>query len=250
MTLPNGQTINIRKCDGRRRASASQRPLRHEPRRANMAHNLLRHAARHSSLPPAPPASSTRCRRSKRRASARSRGCRCRSASCSKACCATATARRSPRSTCASSPTGRRPARAPTRFRSSSRASCCRTSPACRCSPTSPRCATSPRDMGKNPKMIEPLVPVDLVVDHSVMIDYYGTPGRARPQHEARVPAQRRALPVHEVGHAGVRHVQGRAAGHRHRAPGQPRVPRARRAQRRTASTTPTRSSAPTATRR
>jgi aconitate hydratase len=30
--------------------------------------------------------------------------------------------------------------------------------------------------MGKNPKRIEPLVPVDLVVDHSVMIDHYGTP--------------------------------------------------------------------------
>jgi len=29
---------------------------------------------------------------------------------------------------------------------------------------------------GKNPKSIEPLVPVDLVVDHSVMIDHYGTP--------------------------------------------------------------------------
>ncbi|MFN0161385.1 MAG: aconitate hydratase AcnA [Burkholderiales bacterium] len=31
-------------------------------------------------------------------------------------------------------------------------------------------------DMGKNPKAIEPLVPVDLVVDHSVMIDHYGKP--------------------------------------------------------------------------
>jgi aconitate hydratase len=29
--------------------------------------------------------------------------------------------------------------------------------------------------MGKNPKAIEPLVPVDLVVDHSVMIDHYGS---------------------------------------------------------------------------
>ncbi|MBL8363537.1 MAG: aconitate hydratase AcnA [Rubrivivax sp.] len=28
--------------------------------------------------------------------------------------------------------------------------------------------------MGRNPKAIEPLVPVDLVVDHSVMIDHYG----------------------------------------------------------------------------
>ncbi len=127
--------------------------------------------------------------------------------------------------------TGSRRRRAPTRSRSSSRASCCRTSPACRCSPTSPRCAASPQSMGKDPKMIEPLVPVDLVVDHSVQVDHYGTQGRARPQHEARVQAQRRALPVHEVGHAGVRHLQGRAARHRHRAPGEPRVPGARRAQ-------------------
>jgi len=29
--------------------------------------------------------------------------------------------------------------------------------------------------MGKNPKVIEPLVPVDLVVDHSIQTDYYGT---------------------------------------------------------------------------
>ena len=29
--------------------------------------------------------------------------------------------------------------------------------------------------LGKNPKIIEPLVPVDLVVDHSVQVDYYGT---------------------------------------------------------------------------
>ena len=28
--------------------------------------------------------------------------------------------------------------------------------------------------LGKNPKKIEPLVPVDLVVDHSIMIDHYG----------------------------------------------------------------------------
>jgi aconitate hydratase len=30
------------------------------------------------------------------------------------------------------------------------------------------------KDLGKNPKTIEPLVPVDLVVDHSVMIDHFG----------------------------------------------------------------------------
>jgi aconitate hydratase len=30
--------------------------------------------------------------------------------------------------------------------------------------------------MGRDPKMIEPLVPVDLVVDHSVQVDFFGTP--------------------------------------------------------------------------
>ena len=30
--------------------------------------------------------------------------------------------------------------------------------------------------LDRNPKVIEPLVPVDLVVDHSVMVDYYGSP--------------------------------------------------------------------------
>ena len=29
--------------------------------------------------------------------------------------------------------------------------------------------------LGKNPKMIEPLVPVDLVVDHSVQVDFFGS---------------------------------------------------------------------------
>ncbi|MCA1933261.1 MAG: aconitate hydratase, partial [Calditerrivibrio sp.] len=30
-------------------------------------------------------------------------------------------------------------------------------------------------DLGKNPHMINPLIPVDLIVDHSVQVDYYGT---------------------------------------------------------------------------
>jgi aconitate hydratase len=30
--------------------------------------------------------------------------------------------------------------------------------------------------LGHSPRRIEPLVPVDLVVDHSIMVDYYGTP--------------------------------------------------------------------------
>jgi len=34
--------------------------------------------------------------------------------------------------------------------------------------------------LGKNPKLIEPLVPVDLVVDHSVQVDYFGSPEAMR----------------------------------------------------------------------
>ncbi|MDE2310538.1 MAG: aconitate hydratase [Betaproteobacteria bacterium] len=34
--------------------------------------------------------------------------------------------------------------------------------------------------LGKNPKIIEPLVPVDLVVDHSVQVDYYNRPDALR----------------------------------------------------------------------
>lgn len=35
-------------------------------------------------------------------------------------------------------------------------------------------------DMGRDPKTIEPLVPVDLVVDHSVQVDEYGSPNALR----------------------------------------------------------------------
>ena len=34
-------------------------------------------------------------------------------------------------------------------------------------------CAT---ELGKDPKLIEPLVPVDLVIDHSIQVDYYRMP--------------------------------------------------------------------------
>ncbi|MCC4117174.1 aconitate hydratase AcnA [Aromatoleum toluclasticum] len=39
-------------------------------------------------------------------------------------------------------------------------------------------------ETGRNPKLIEPLVPVDLVVDHSVQVDHYGTPQALRQNME------------------------------------------------------------------
>ena len=84
-------------------------------------------------------------------------------------------------------------------------------------------------------------------------------PGR-RVRHAQRVPAQRRArvraqpgaLRVPALGPGRVRQLPGRPARHRHRPPGQPRVPRAGGVRRRgaPAAPTPTRSSAPTRTRR
>ncbi len=53
-------------------------------------------------------------------------------------------------------------------------------------------------------------------------------PRRVPHQRRARVRAQRGALRVPALGPGRLRGLQGRAAGHRHRAPGQPRVPLAR----------------------
>jgi aconitate hydratase len=53
--------------------------------------------------------------------------------------------------------------------------------------------------LGKDARMIEPLVPVDLVVDHSVQVDFAGAP-LADPQPGDRVYPQPRALRVPQVG--------------------------------------------------
>ena len=57
---------------------------------------------------------------------------------------------------------------------------------------------------GPDPKLIEPLVPVDLVVDHSVQVDQWSTPDALPSQHGDGVRAQPRALRVPQVGHAGL----------------------------------------------
>ena len=58
--------------------------------------------------------------------------------------------------------------------------------------------------LGKNPKIIEPLVPVDLVVDHSVQVDFAGGADSMAKNLGFGIHAQPRALPVFEMGHAGV----------------------------------------------
>ena len=55
-------------------------------------------------------------------------------------------------------------------------------------------------DLGGDPEKINPLIPVELVIDHSVQVDEFGTPARVQPQRRARVRAQPRALRVPALG--------------------------------------------------
>ena len=200
---------------------------------------------------PAKPASSTRCPRSTRPASARSRACRSRSASCSRACCATATARRSPRSTCAQlanwEPNARAHRRDPVHRRAHRAAGLHRRAAARRPGRDAQR---RPREIGKNPKTIEPLVPVDLVVDHSVQVDYYGAPDALDLNMKLEFSRNRERYQFLKWGMQAFDTFKVVPPGHRHRAPGEPRVPGARRAPEGRRRTTRTRSSAPTRTRR
>ena len=79
--------------------------------------------------------------------------------------------------------------------------------------------------LGGDPQKINPLVPVDLVIDHSVIVDEFGTPQALRAQRRARVRAQQRALQLPEMGPGRLRQFPRGAARHRHLPPGQPRVP-------------------------
>ena len=101
---------------------------------------------------------------------------------------------------------------------------------------------------GRRPAKINPLVPAELVIDHSVQVDAFGSRDAFRINAEQRVRAQRGALRVPALGPGRVRGLRGRAARHRHRPPGQPRVPGPRGVRATTVCCTPTRSSAPTPT--
>ncbi len=54
--------------------------------------------------------------------------------------------------------------------------------------------------LGGDPKKINPLIPVDLVIDHSVQVDRFNSGRRPGSQRRLRVPAQPRALRVSALG--------------------------------------------------
>ena len=79
------------------------------------------------------------------------------------------------------------------------------------------------KTLGGEPKKINPLVPVDLVIDHSVAVNFCGTAG-VQEERRRGIPAEPGALPLPEMGAALVREFPRRAARHRHLPPGQSRI--------------------------
>jgi len=168
------------------------------------------------------------CRRWKRPASGRFPNCPSPSASCSNPCSAIATAKRSANKACARWPTGSQPEPARRKFRLSSRASCCRTSPRAAAGGFGGD-ALRGSALGKNPKIIEPLV--RWTWSWTTRCRWIS---RAARMHCGRIWTWNSNAIANVTsflnGHAGVRHVQGRAARNRHRPSGQPGIPRQRRA--------------------
>ena len=79
--------------------------------------------------------------------------------------------------------------------------------------------------LGGDPERINPLQPAELVIDHSVQVDRFGTDAGVRPQCRSwNIERNRERYAVPQMGPERVQQFQGRAAGYRHRAPGQPRI--------------------------
>ena len=107
--------------------------------------------------------------------------------------------------------------------------------------------------LGGDPKRINPLVPVDLVIDHSVQVDVFGNVLALEHNAEIEFERNRERYEFLRWGQKAFSELPRGAARDRDRAPGEPRVPRAGRAHAggdggRVAS--PTRWWAPTPTRR
>ena len=65
--------------------------------------------------------------------------------------------------------------------------------------------------LGGDPRKVNPLQPVELVIDHSVQVDHYRETQRRRAQRRARVRAQQGALHVPALGAGSVRQLPRRA---------------------------------------
>ena len=109
-------------------------------------------------------------------------------------------------------------------------------------------------DLGGDPNKINPLSPVDLVIDHSVQVDEFGTPQAFAENVKMEFERNGERYRFLRWGQDAFDNFRAGAAGHRHLPSGQSGIPVAGRVDRPTRtgarSPIPTRWSAPTATRR
>ena len=77
------------------------------------------------------------------------------------------------------------------------------------------------KNLGGNPEKINPLAEVDLVIDHSVMIDNFGHKDSFKKNVAIEYERNTERYQLPALGPAGLREFPRRAAGHRHLPPGQ-----------------------------
>ena len=82
------------------------------------------------------------------------------------------------------------------------------------------------RRLGGDPGRINPLQPVDLVIDHSVQVDHFGSLQSFAANSKLEYERNQRTVCVPALGAEGLRQLQRGAARHRHRPSDQPGVPR------------------------
>ena len=82
--------------------------------------------------------------------------------------------------------------------------------------------------LGGDPKKINPLQPVELVIDHSVQVDLAGTPQAFMVNAEKELERNRERYAFLRRGQSAFREFPRRASRHGDRAPGEPRIPGAR----------------------
>ena len=80
-------------------------------------------------------------------------------------------------------------------------------------------------DLGGDPEKVNPLAPADLVIDHSVIADLFGTANAFERNVEIEYERNGERYQFLRWGQERLQRLQGGAARHRHRAPGQHRVP-------------------------
>ena len=79
--------------------------------------------------------------------------------------------------------------------------------------------------MGADPQRANPLLPVDLVIDHSVQVDRFGSRDAFQVNALLEFQRNRERYILMRWGQRAFREFPGGAAGYGHRAPGEPRVP-------------------------